>query len=69
MTCPKCQRDVQQLFTGTYGTVCRECKADLDNIEHPSPVFRNCNVCGRGLARADEFAAGMCAVCANEEIL
>lgn len=32
------------------------------------PAFRNCNVCGRGLVREDEFAAGMCAVCANEEM-
>jgi hypothetical protein len=30
------------------------------------PIFKNCNVCGRGLMRADEFAIGMCAVCANE---
>lgn len=31
-------------------------------------VFKNCNVCGRELKRQDELAAGMCAVCANEEI-
>lgn len=32
------------------------------------PIFRNCNVCGRGLVRADELATGMCAICANEEV-
>jgi hypothetical protein len=29
-------------------------------------IFRNCNVCGRTLLREDEFAAGVCAICANE---
>jgi hypothetical protein len=41
--------------------------------ENPSTVgvgtvFKNCNVCRRSLRRRDEFAAGMCAICANEEI-
>lgn len=31
-------------------------------------VFTTCNVCGRTLIRKDEFAAGMCAICANEEL-
>lgn len=34
----------------------------------PKHVFSNCNVCGRELVREDEFAVGMCAICANEEI-
>lgn len=33
-----------------------------------TPVFQNCNVCGRGLIRNDELAVGMCAICANEEV-
>lgn len=65
MICPKCQRDVAQIFFGTYGTLCRECSTEWDKAQNP--VFKNCNVCGRELMRADEFAAGMCAVCANEE--
>ncbi len=32
------------------------------------PIFKNCNVCGRGLVRDDELSCGMCAICANEEI-
>lgn len=32
------------------------------------PVFRNCNVCGRELARDDELAVGACAICMNEEV-
>jgi hypothetical protein len=32
------------------------------------PVFTTCNVCGRTLVRKDELAAGMCAICANEEL-
>lgn len=32
------------------------------------PIFQNCNVCGRELVRGDEYAVGMCAICANEEI-
>lgn len=29
-------------------------------------IFSRCNVCGRELVRDDEFAIGMCAICANE---
>lgn len=32
-------------------------------------VFKKCNNCGRELVRADELSIGMCAVCANEEVL
>lgn len=32
------------------------------------PVFKHCNVCGRTLALGSEFEAGMCVVCANEEM-
>lgn len=35
--------------------------------DRSEPIFTRCNVCGRELVRNDEFAIGMCAVCANEE--
>lgn len=35
-------------------------------IDGETPVFSNCNVCGRELIRQDEFACGMCMFCANE---
>lgn len=31
-------------------------------------IFKNCNVCGRGLVEKPEFEMGMCLICANEEI-
>jgi len=32
------------------------------------PVFNDCQVCGRELRYEDEAKAGMCEICANEEI-
>lgn len=29
-------------------------------------VFKNCNVCGRGLIDPAEFEMGMCLICASE---
>lgn len=43
-----------------------ECMDERENRN--KPVFTHCNVCGRGLVRADELAVGMCAICANEEM-
>lgn len=37
-------------------------------ISPAQAVFTHCNVCGHVLVRADELAAGMCAICANEEM-
>lgn len=55
---------------------CHKCGRELDDavdccpgcLSGTRPVFSHCNVCGRGLVRADELAVGMCAICANEEI-
>ena len=46
-------------------------RATRDNqiaVKVAKHVFSNCNVCGRALARDDEFEIGMCAICANEEV-
>jgi hypothetical protein len=40
-----------------------------DGCDYPAParpVFTTCNVCGRGLVDKDEFAMGMCLICAAE---
>lgn len=40
----------------------------MKSFDEESPVFRNCNVCGRELKFRGELAIGMCAICADEEI-
>jgi len=46
-------------------------RTTLSSHEGSTPsgaIFKNCNVCGRGLVEKAEFEMGMCLICANEEV-
>lgn len=63
----KMQAKQDREYCETCGMLKSQCDCwDTVNGDRPLPVFRNCNVCGRELARVDELAIGMCVICANE---